>query len=70
MNNILRMEILYPQSNMNEYLPNDVVYEGLALLLLFIDIVIEITQLAVFNNYIYLLIIDETIEVSNDVRRF
>lgn len=64
------MEILYPQSNMNEYLPNDVVYEGLALLLLFIDIVIEITQLAVFNNYIYLLIIDETIEVSNDVRRF
>ena len=64
------MEILYPQSNMNEYLPNDVVHEGLALLLLFIDIVIEITQLAVFNNYIYLLIIDETIEVSNDVRRF
>ena len=64
------MEILYPQSNMNEYLPNDVVYEGLTLLLLFIDIVIEITQLAVFNNYIYLLIIDETIEVSNDVRRF
>jgi|TARA_B110001450_G_C17623737_1_gene482282 hypothetical protein len=70
MNNILRMEILYPQSNMNEYLPNDVVHEGLTLLLLFIDIVIEITQLAVFNNYIYLLIIDETIEVSNDVRRF
>jgi hypothetical protein len=64
------MEILYPQSNMNEYLPNDVVHEGLTLLLLFIDIVIEITQLAVFNNYIYLLIIDETIEVSNDVRRF
>jgi len=53
---------------MNEYLPNDVVHKGLAFLLLFINIVVEIAQLAVFYNYIYLLVIDETIEVSNDVR--
>ena len=70
MNDILRMEILYTQSNMNKYLPNDVVYEGLAFLLLFIDIEIQIAQLAVFYNYIYLLIIDETIEVANDIRGF
>jgi len=70
MNDILRMEILYTQSNMNKYLPNDVVYEGLAFLLLFIDIEIQIAQLAVFYNYIYLLVIDETIEVANDIRGF
>jgi len=70
MNDILRMEILYTQSNMNKYLPNDVVYKGLAFLLLFIDIEIQIAQLAVFYNYIYLLVIDETIEVANDIRGF
>jgi len=70
MNDILRMEILYTQSNMNKYLPYDIVYERTAFLLLFIDVVIQIAQLAVFYNYIYLLVIDETIEVANNIRGF
>jgi|TARA_B110000285_G_C15071118_1_gene588013 hypothetical protein len=70
MNDVLGMEILQTQRDVDEYLPNDVVDKGLAFLLLFINIVVEITQLAVFYNYIYLLVIDETIEVPNDVGRF
>jgi hypothetical protein len=70
MNDALGMKILQTQRDVDEYLPNDVVDKGLAFLLLFINIVVEITQLAVFYNYIYLLVIDETIEVPNDVGRF
>jgi hypothetical protein len=69
-NDALGMKILQTQRDVDEYLPNDVVDKGLAFLLLFINIVVEITQLAVFYNYIYLLVIDETIEVPNDVGRF
>ena len=58
------------QSNVDEYLPNDVVHKRLTFLLLLIDVVVEIAQLAEFYNYIYLLVVDETIEVSNDVGRF
>ena len=70
MDDVLGMQILETQSNVNEYLPNDVVHKRLAFLLLLIDVVVEIAQLAVFYNYIYLLVVDETIEVSNDVGRF
>ena len=53
---------------MNEYLPDYVFNKRLAFLLLLVNVEVEITQLTVFYNYIYLLVIYETIKVSNDVR--
>ena len=67
MNDILWMQIPYSYTDIDEYFPNDIINEWFARRFLLDDDRIQITKWTVFQDDIYLLIINEWVKISNDV---
>ena len=65
MDNVLGMEVPDAKTNVDEYFPDNIVYERFVQSFLFTYKRVEVTECAVLKYYVYLLIVNEGVEIAN-----
>lgn len=63
MNYVFSVQILNPQTNVDEYFPNEVLYKVRLLLL---DVAAEIMVVAILHHYVDVGVLNKRIEVTNN----